>query len=46
MANAETADEKHSVLIAVQQAKTGTGAFRKVGKVLSKTNINGVYQIV
>ena len=46
MANAQTADEKHSILIAVQQAKHGTGAFSKTGKVLRKTNLNGTYQVV
>ena len=46
LANAQTADEKHSILIAVQHAKHGTGAFRKVGKVLKNTNLNGTYQVV
>lgn len=46
LAGAETPDEKHSILIAVQQAKHGTGAFSKVGKVLEKTNINGVYRFL
>jgi hypothetical protein len=46
MSGAETPDEKHSILIAVQHAKHGTGAFRKAGKVLEKTNINGIYRFL